>query len=310
MSPRIVCLGEGMIEIADAPGAPAVAFGGDAMNTAVYLARLGADAAFASALGTDPYSDDMVGWLQREGVAADLIVRDESRLPGLYMIRNRKDGERDFFYWRSDSAARRYFRSGEGARAVNRAYLSGGALYLTGITLSLCEGASLERLTASVREFRADGGTVVFDMNYRASGWLSPASARAALEAIAPAVTIAMPTLEDEIALYGDRRPEEIAARWREAGASEATVKCGAAGAFVDAAGFQGPVPPLGRVAAIDTTGAGDSFNAAYLAARLRDGLPPEVAAQRANRLAGAVIRHRGAVIPKSAMPAAETGSC
>ncbi len=125
----------------------------------------------------------------------------------------------------------------------------------------------------------------------------------AAFAAIAPLCTIALPTFEDEVALYGDDDPQDSAERWHDAGAQLVVVKMGDAGAVLSQAG-EPPrlIPCPERKSPRDTTGAGDSFNAAFLAALLA-GAEPAVAVLAGHRLAGAVVMHPGAIIPPEAMP-------
>lgn len=308
-TPRFLCLGEGMIELSGPPGeGMRLSYAGDAMNLAVYLARLGCDVAFATAVGCDPYSEELLTRLGDERVNTRFIRRDTARLPGLYVIRTRPDGERDFHYWRSDSAARALFQSAdvEGFLAAVEPYAD--IVALTGITLSLLTMDGVAATAAMLERVRARGGEVAFDINYRPRGWESPAAAAEAVALISPYVTIALPTLEDEAALYGIEAPAEVAARWLKAGAREAVVKCGARGAYFASADENDWVRPDARLEPIDTTGAGDSFNAAYLASRLHGRKPISVAATQGGRLAGVVIMHRGAIVPPAAMR--EAGLC
>ena len=299
--PTVVCVGEGMIELAGPEDAMRLGFGGDVMNTAIYLARLGCEVAFATALGRDPYSDRLVRMLETEGVRTTRIVRDEARIPGLYLIRTDADGERTFHYWRQESAARALFRSARlGAWLAN----VGGAAdvaYVSGITLSLMDGQGHAAMAGWAERVRQDGGAVAFDTNYRPRGWPTPTAARDAIEHIAPHVSTALPTFEDDAALFGDATPEACARRWRAWGADAVVVKTGQDGAYLDTDGQQAWIEPPERVTPVDTTGAGDSFNAGFLAARL-GGAEPKAAAIAGHALAGTVIRHRGAIIPRDQM--------
>jgi 2-dehydro-3-deoxygluconokinase len=300
----VVSVGECMVELSQPQiGARVwqVHSGGDTYNCAVYLARLGARVSYLTALGSDPFSDSMRGEWQREGVSLDLVLRHPERNVGLYAITNDAAGERSFTYWRSQSAARALFECTGIEQALDRA---GGAalLYLSGITLSLFGDDGRDRLANLARAARERGGVVAFDPNYRAKGWANAPEARKAIEAFAPHVTVALPTFDDERLLYGDTGPDATIARWKRAGCTEIAVKLGANGALVADAATQTAVAPPAVLQPRDTTGAGDSFNAAYLAARLA-GLPIESAAAAGNRLAGAVIRQAGAIIPRATMP-------
>jgi 2-dehydro-3-deoxygluconokinase len=229
-----------------------------------------------------------------------MVLTDASRLPGLYAIRNDADGERHFYYWRERSAARRLFTLPGIDAALARA--RGAAwLFLSGITLSIFTPSERDRLRQTAAAVRAGGGRVVFDPNYRPTLWADAAQAREAFAAIAPTVSLALPTFADEAALYGDGGPLQSVARWRGLGATEVIVKLGAQGCLI-AAGAEAPaMAPAAAVTPIDTTGAGDAFNAAYLAGRIA-GLAPAAAARGANRLAGEVIQQRGAILAPERM--------
>jgi 2-dehydro-3-deoxygluconokinase len=138
------------------------------------------------------------------------------------------------------------------------------------------------------------------DGNYRPRGWPSAGQARETIKRFWSLSDIALPTFDDEAQLWGDADPQAAADRLFALGVREVAIKLGPAGALAGRAGTLTTVAPSGAIEPIDTTGAGDSFNAAYLAARLR-GHPIEAAARAGNTLAGVVIRHRGAVVPREA---------
>ena len=173
-----------------------------------------------------------------------------------------------------------------------------GALYLSAITLSLLTDKGRAALAGVASDFRASGGDVVLDTNYRPAGWPSREAAATAMQDFGAAATMALPTFDDDALLFGDKTPEDCAARWRGAGARIVAVKCGAEGVFVSSDDGDVMVAPDRVVAPVDTTGAGDSFNAAFLAA-LHRGETARAAAAHGNALAGRVIAHPGAIIPR-----------
>ena len=289
---KIVVIGEGMIELSvgDADGTWRLGHGGDMLNTAVHLARLGADTAFLTALGDDPFSRDLRQRWVDEGVDPALILTDPARRSGLYAITNDPDGERRFTYWRGDSAARQLF----GQPGVDAALAIAGQadlLVFSMITLAILPPAGREALYALARRVRKRGGRVAFDTNYRPVLWHDVAEARAASAAAMAIADIGLPTLEDEAALIGTDNPAAVLDRWRAAGVAEIVVKQGADGCTVDGHA----VLPRARLAPVDTSGAGDAFNAGYLHARLTGAAPCD-AAVAGHALAGWVVMRRGAV--------------
>lgn len=303
----VVVIGEGMLELSRAgkEGLYAMRSAGDALNVAIYLARLGCAVRFLTALGTDSYSRSMrLEWAD-EGIDTSLVLTHPERRPGLYIIETDAHGERQFHYWRDQSAARSLFACEGIEEALDNAARA-ALVYVSGITLSLYGRAGRARLIALCARARERGARVAFDTNYRPRGWSSPQAAREAIAEFAHSVDIAMPTLEDEHMLYGDVSAESVRARWLSLGAAEVVVKMGARGALVDDVG--GPREIMGAVVIkpVDTTGAGDSFNAAYLYRRLSHATPVE-AARSANQLGAAVVGYHGAVITKAAMPGLAT---
>lgn len=286
---RIVVVGEGMIEVSAAASGARIGYGGDTLNTAVHLARAGRVVAFATALGTDAESDALRAAWAAEGIDPALIVSDPARGPGLYMIRNRADGDRSFTYWRETSAARAMFDL-PGSGAMVAAAATADVLVYSLITLAILPAAARATLFGLCRTVRARGGRVVFDGNYRARLWPDVATAVAARDAALACCDIGMPTLDDEAAL-GIADVGAVADHWRERGVGEVVVKLGSGGALVDGR----VVPPPHVVAPVDSSGAGDAFNAAYLSARL-GGADPAAAAVAGHRLAGWVVLQRGAI--------------
>jgi 2-dehydro-3-deoxygluconokinase len=295
----IAVIGEGMVELSRAGRGAGIAgwetgYGGDALNSAIHLARFGLATSFLSALGNDPLSHALRHAWTGEGLDLSHLLTHPHRQAGLYAIETDAEGERSFAYWRGDSAARAMLDLPEADVALAQAEAS-DLLYLSLISLAILPPAGRERLFALCRAVRARGGRVAFDSNFRPRLWGSPEEARATVEAIGPLVDIALPTLVDETALFGLQSIEAVAGRWRDWGASEVAVKSGPAGCLVAQDQAIHRIPPPCVVAAIDSSGAGDAFNAGYLAARLNDRTPDQ-AALVGHGLAGWVIARRGAI--------------
>ena len=298
---RVICIGECMVEMSrGSDGRFSLSFGGDTFNTAVYIARAGLPVAYGTVLGDDPYSTGIRSLALLEGVGTDLIGTAKGRMPGIYLIETNSAGERTFWYWRDRAPARELFELPAG-QSVETAMRSASTVYFSGVTLSLYSAAGLDRFEAALAGARKAGVRIVMDSNYRPRGWAGDtARAKSTFERFWRHADIALPTFDDEQALWGDAHVDSTLSRLAALGVPEIVVKNGAAGAAVLCRGEVTDVPCPTALSPIDTTAAGDSFNAGYLTARLRNA-PPGDAARLGHRLAGAVILHRGAIVPHTA---------
>lgn len=300
---RTICVGEATVELArGGDGRFALASSGDTFNTAIYLARAGQPTAFASALGDDLYSDAIVSLATAEGIATDLIVRVPGRLPALTLIDADRQGGRSLHAWRETAPARELFELPNWSKSAE-ALTSARLIYFSGITLSLYSNAGLGRFLATLELARKIGVTIAFDGNFRPKGWNGDLGrTRTVYMEALKRVDIALPTYDDEAVLWGDPSPEATVDRLQAFGIGEIAVKNGPHSALIASGGSREFVPVAEVVQPLDTTAAGDSFNAAYLAARLT-GAVPSVAASAGHRLAAEKLRHRGAIMPRASAP-------
>ena len=295
---RLLAIGEVMAEIrAEGDAGFALGFAGDSYNTAVYAAReigISGAVAYLTRVGSEPLSKAFVKQAADEGIDVSHVAVDPDHHIGIYSVSTDAHGERSFHYWRSESAARRLFAVEETAMFMPDADI----IYLSGITLAILTPAARRRLVEVLILRRAAGSKIAFDSNYRPKLWENVATARRTVQAMWDITDIALPSVDDEMALFGDLTEAAVIDRFAKRGWDGIAVK----------RGIRGPVSPeldpeahpdfplAARV--IDTTAAGDSFNGGYLAAFLAGkGEAERLAAGHV--LAARVVGAPGAILPR-----------
>ena len=295
---RVVSVGEVMIELVrGADGRFVLGYAGDTFHAAIYLARSGANVAFATALGNDRYSDEAVKAAAAEGIATDLVLRVGDRVPGISLVEPTGTDSRQIETWREGTPARQMFEL-PGWDRIAEQLVAAELVYFSGVTLALYSNVGLGRMLAALEFGRERGTKIAFDSNWRFANWRGDDQrARAVFSEALKRSDLALPSFEDEARLWGDASPEATVERLTTFGVREIVVKNGAEPALVHADGCSLEVPVPERLKTVDARAAGDAFNAGYIAARLRKE-SPETAALAAHRLAAEVLRNPGAIVP------------
>ena len=308
---KIACVGEAMAELmlgSDEDQAPSLGFAGDTMNTAIYLNRMldeTSEVSYITVVGRDTLSDRLVRRLSDESINTSRIGRSSTRLVGLYAITTDQLGERTFSYWRSESAARTLFQHDAKDSQCNFAVLNGfNVIVLSAISLAILPNEVRIALLAELARLRNEHQVrVVFDSNYRPTLWESEDIARETIAATWRITDIALPSIDDEKMLFNDVDEAALLARLRSYGLVHGALKRGALGPrslndSVHESFVQNTVAPVSPHRVVDTTAAGDSFNAGYLSSILT-GKNEHEALQAGHACALRVISHSGAIIPR-----------
>jgi len=304
-STTFAALGECMIELRHQDDLTLkLGFAGDTYNVATYLARyapqVDTQVSYVTAVGNDPYSVQMLNRWRQDNINTALIPR-LPQMPGLYLIRTDEQGERSFYYYREQSAAREMLHGAHGKKICEELQQF-NYIYFSGISLAIIDTASQQLLLETIIAARKKGARIIFDTNYRPKLWKSHAQAQKVILEFLHHVDIALPTFDDERLLFGDATPQDSITRLQQLGVEEIAVKIGDKPCLVIANGEVTPVSASKVKSIVDTTSAGDSFNAAYIAARIK-GLKPIEAAECGHQLASLVIQHPGAIMPADKMP-------
>lgn len=291
-----ICIGECMVELRPVDdGHLKRSFAGDAYNTAVYLKRSAPDidVAFLTATGDESLSDAMVATWLGEGISDRLVYRIPGERPALYLIETNAKGDRKFHYWRGETPAKEWLRlllAAGGAKVLNDADL----VYVSGISLAILSYADRQAAIELLGQVTAK---VAFDPNIRPALWKSIDEARHTFEAMVKLSSIVLPSRQDYQLMYGIDDPDEQIHFTAGLTEGEIALTCDEDGCRLRADGKTIALPTQ-AVKVVDTSGAGDSFNGAYLAARLHSQSPVD-AAKAGLAMAAKVVGLPGALIPR-----------
>ena len=303
MANRIVSLGECMVELSPASQSAQFrrAFSGDTFNTAWYLRKcLPPDWAvdYVTAVGADAISDRMVAFIQGEGIGTRHVARHPGRTVGLYLI-ELQNGERSFVYWRGESAARLLAQD----RATLDIALAGvGLVYFSGITMAILSPQDRTTLLAAIAAARLQGARVAFDPNLRPRLWANADEMRNVIMQAAGHADLVLPSFDDEAAHFGDADTMATAERYCASGTQTVVVKNGAGEILASNDGAITRWTPPAVTDIVDTTAAGDSFNAGFLASQLA-GNSIDQALKDGSALAAKVIAGQGALVKTNRSP-------
>lgn len=294
---RFLALGECMVELSQNQETNGLAqsFAGDTFNTAWYAARQFRKdwaVSYFTAVGVDKISTDFLGFAHESGLNISQVVQRTDRTLGLYMI-HLDNGERSFTYWRDNSAAKMLAASYDILTSVmERAEV----IYFSGITVAILDGSGRRNLHNALTKARAQGKTIVFDPNLRPKLWPSNREMRQETTYFAQCSDVIMPSFEDEQIHFGDADTAVTAYRYSKLGAQLVLVKNGDKEIVLRRGSELLRFNPPKVSEPVDTTAAGDSFNAGFLTAYLL-GSGLDEAVRAGCELAAQVICSHGALI-------------
>lgn len=297
---RLLSVGECMIEFARTADSRSWLrnFAGDTFNTAWYFNKLTTEdwrTSYFTAIGNDRVSGEMRAFIAASGIETGHIRTIAGKSPGLYTI-DLDGAERSFCYWRDSSAAKQL---AEDTDALDAAFASATEIYFSGITLAILDEPGRAGLIKALGCARDNGKSISFDPNIRPRLWKDASETKRWIGKAAAVSTRAFPTFPDEAGLFDDDGLAGTAQRYRSCGVKEIVVKNGADPCFAVVDDEKATVPAQMVQYPVDTTGAGDSFNGAYLAARA-GGRPLAEACEYAHRVSARVVSSFGALLPSA----------
>ena len=264
--------------------------GGSSANIAVGLARLGCEVRMAAATSEDAIGRFLLSALAEEQVDVRLVQRISGHNTSLCLTEVSPPRSFEQVFYRTNPADAELSWNDSIGQAVSEC-----AFFVTNGT-SLCANPSRDTTLRALRTARQSGATSVFDVDYRASSWRSPAEAGAAARAAWPWIDVLIANA-DEIRLLASPASTansefEIAAQAHACGVSLVIWKQGAQGATALARHGRVHVPAF-PVTVTSTIGAGDGFAAGFVYAQA-EGQPLDQSLLYGNACAACVVQQVG----------------
>lgn len=292
---RICSIGECMIELSNIEkNIFKQSFAGDTANSAIYLSRLGATSSYISSVGKDDLSKKMLKYLKKEKVQTHNIYENKNRGLGLYVIKNNNKGERSFFYWRSNAAAKTLFENVDFKILFNQ-ISKYDAIYFSGITLSIYDKKNTNRFYQVLKLLKNEGVKICFDFNVRLKNWENKKNAQDSIFKFSSISDIIFITKED-LKNLGLRNHKNIIKK--NYGKKIVVFRLGNGELEIYNKSKLEKYKFYLNKKVKDTTGCGDAFNACFLFNYFKNKKIKE-SVRYAHQLGKAVTNYKGAIIPK-----------
>ncbi len=286
----LIGIGECLVEFSDiGSGQYQIGYSGDVLNALSAAGRLGLSTGLLSAIGDDPFTEGLRHILNVEHIDLSHTPVLEGKPNGVYFLSIDAMSLPTFHFLRQNSAAREMF-SAQPISSLIEYVRSARALLFSSIPLAVIKDR--DKLFELLRAVK--GETILaFDLNIRKALWNDLDELVTLLRQLAPLIDILFITNEDDTILFGPRQASDALNDYVRRGFQQVVIRRGGLPTLVSSDGeqFEVPVPHVANI--IDTTGAGDAFDAGYIAAMLRNHLSYECAAM-GNATAAVSLESRG----------------
>ncbi len=272
-----------------------LSFAGDTANTAIYLSRLGAKVLYITSVGTEKLSERMVSFLKNDKLNIKYILRDPKRKIGLYIVENNQLGERNFFYWRLNSAARLYFQN-VNINSFSKKLLNYNWIYFSGITLSIYNDQNINKFYQLLKILKRTNTKICMDLNVRINNWKSKSFAREIIKKFYKLTNLVFLTKED-IFFLGFKNIDLFNKIFKNPNTTK-VYRNGIGKIMVYDQNFTQIHTVFLEKKVLDTTGCGDAFNAAFIYHYSKNSSLKNTV-KFAHKLAKQVAHNKGAIIPK-----------
>ncbi|XP_065878171.1 probable fructokinase-5 [Euphorbia lathyris] len=272
-SPSIVSFGEMLIDfVPDVAGvslAESGAFikapGGAPANVACAITKLGGSCAFIGKVGDDEFGHMLVNILKTNGVNSSGVCFDKEARTALAFVTLKKNGEREFMFYRNPSADMLLKES-----EINMDLIKKAKIFHYGSISLICEPCRSAHI-AAMKSAKSAGILLSYDPNVRLPLWPSPDAARDGIKSIWNEADF-IKVSDDEVSFLtkGDASKEEVVLSLWHDKLKLLLVTDGEKGCRYFTKKFKGKVGGY-SVKTVDTTGAGDAFVGSFLLSVAKD---------------------------------------
>ena len=295
MKINVCSIGEAMIEISNIKNSLYnQSFAGDTLNFCNYLDKKKLNAFFLSAIGKSEINQSLLNFVKSKKISTKYIKQINQFELGLYLIKNKDNGEKQFFYWRDESAAKHYFNNIDFLN-LYKELKNFDYIYFSGITLSIIHISKLNNFIRLLKLLKNKKIKIVFDLNIRPSRW-NKKNLNIFLDSVLKFVDICFLSGEDMNYWKNKNNIKSYEQIVRKYKFKHSIFRKNAKFTYVllDKNKYVFKNKFLKKV--VDTSGAGDGFNAAYLSNFIVNN-DPVLALKAGSSLGSKIVMKKGAIV-------------
>jgi 2-dehydro-3-deoxygluconokinase len=294
MKATICSIGECMIEMTNVEKELYnYSVAGDTLNFTSYLDQSIFNKFYLTAIGTSDINKGVISFFKKKKINTDLVKKISSKEIGLYLIKNTKRGEKKFYYWRDDSAANFFFNQINKSLFIKKYTFD--YIYLTGITLSILDFKNIDKFITNLSVLRKKNSKIIFDFNIRIKRW-SKKNLNLYLNKILPNIDILFCSGEDLVCWKKNNNIKTFQYILKKFNIYHAIYRKNEEYnySFYKNKKYMIKNKPIKKV--VDTSGAGDGYNAAYLSSFIISN-NPLIALNEASKIGAKIVMKKGAIV-------------